>query len=151
MITMTGLLAEQPFFAGMRPIHLERLSSYARRSVLRTGAKIFTEGGTASRFWIIREGLVEISTHLPARRDAVIETLGAGSVLGWSWMFPPYAWHFSAVAVEPTLAIEFRARELLRLCDGDAELGYELTKRLMAVLVERLQATRSRLIQVYEP
>jgi CRP/FNR family transcriptional regulator, cyclic AMP receptor protein len=49
MITMTDLLAEQPFLAGMRPAHLERLSSYACRSVFRAGAQIFHEGGRANR------------------------------------------------------------------------------------------------------
>jgi CRP/FNR family transcriptional regulator, cyclic AMP receptor protein len=75
----------------------------------------------------------------------VIDTLDRGAVLGWSWMFPPHTWQFSAVAVEPTLTIEFRGPDLLRLCEGEPELGYEVTRRLMAVVVQRLQTTRARL------
>jgi CRP/FNR family transcriptional regulator, cyclic AMP receptor protein len=142
---MADLLAEQPFFAGMRPAHLEHLSSYACRSVFRDGAHIFNEGGRANRCWIIRDGSVELSTRLPDRPDIVIDTLGRGAVLGWSWMFPPHTWQFSAVAVEPTLTIEFKGPDLLRLCEGEPELGYEVTRRLMAVVVQRLQTTRARL------
>lgn len=146
MITMAELITGQPFFAGMRPIHLERLSYYARRSVYRAGMRIFAEGGHANRCWIIRDGAVRLYAHVPGKPDVVIETLGPGAVLGWSWLFPPYTWQFAAVATEPTLTIEFAGTELRKLCAGDPELGYELTRRLMAVVVERLQATRARLI-----
>jgi CRP-like cAMP-binding protein len=148
MITMVDLLVEQPFFAGMRTAHLERLSYYARRSVFRAGARIFTEGGNANRCWVIREGEVRLDAHLPGRPDTAIETLGPGAVLGWSWLFPPYTWQFGAVAVEPTLTVEFPGTELRQLCAGDPELGYELTRRLIGVVVERLQATRARLVNV---
>jgi CRP-like cAMP-binding protein len=149
MVTMAALLAEQPFFGGMRPIHLERLSYYAKRSVFHAGTRIFNEGGHADRFWVIRDGRVQLDTHLPGRPDAVIDTLGPGTVLGWSWLFPPHTWHFGALAMEPTLTVELEAPGVQRLCQGDPEIGYELTRRFMAIVVERLQATRVRLIDVY--
>jgi hypothetical protein len=34
-------------------------------------------------------------------------------------------------------------------CDEDSVLGYELLKRFVPVIVERLQATRVRLLDVY--
>jgi CRP-like cAMP-binding protein len=146
MQTMAEQLALQPFLSGVRPAHLERLSVYAHRSVFRPGARIFNEGGRATRFWIIRDGSVELDTTVPGGGTVTVESLGAGAVLGWSWMFPPFTWHFGAVATEPTLTIEFTAPEVLRLCEGDPALGYELTRRFMAVVVERLQTTRTRLI-----
>jgi CRP-like cAMP-binding protein len=148
MITMADLITEQPFFAGMRPIHLERMSYYARRSVFRAGARIFSEGAHANRCWIIREGEIRLDARLPDGSDVAIETLGPGSVLGWSWLFPPYTWQYGAVATEATLTIEFPGAELRQLCAGDPELGYELTRRLMSVVVERLQATRARLVNL---
>ena len=146
MITMADLLTEQPFFAGMRPPHVERLSYYARRSVFHAGARIFSEGGHATRSWIIRDGAVRLDAHVPGRPDVAIETLGPGAVLGWSWLFPPHTWQFGAVATEPTLAIEFPGAELRQLCVADPVLGYDLTTRLMSVVVHRLQATRARLV-----
>jgi len=146
MITMADLITEQPFFAGMRPRHLERLSYYARRSVYHGGTRIFTEGARANRCWIIRDGAVRLDAHVPGGPDVSIETLGPGSVLGWSWLNPPYTWQFTAVATEPTLTIEFPGTELRQLCAADAELGYELTRRLIGVVVDRLQATRGRIV-----
>lgn len=148
MFTMADLLTEQPFFAGMRPEHIERLSYYARRSVFRAGARIFNEGGHATRCWLIRDGAVELDAHVPGRPDVVIDTLGPGAVLGWSWLFPPYRWQFGAIATEPTLTIEFPGAELRQLSAADPVLGYELSTRLMRVVVDRLQATRIRLVDV---
>ena len=149
MITTAALLAGQGFFAGMRPVHLERLSYYAHRSVFRAGQRVFDEGGRADRFWVIREGLVQIDSHLPGRPDITIDTLGPGSVLGWSWLFPPHTWHYGALAVEPTLTVELDGPGVARLCEGDPEIGYEVTRRFLPVLVERLQATRGRLVDEY--
>ena len=36
-----------------------------------------------------------------------IETIEAGEVLGWSWLFPPYRWHFDARALAPVRATAF--------------------------------------------
>lgn len=149
METNRAALAEHPFFDGMRPMQLERLSYYTRQGVFRAGTRIFNEGGRAKRFWLIRKGRVDLDTHLPGRPDATVESLGPGAVLGWSWLFPPYTWHFGAVARESTLTLELDATEVLRLCHSDPELGYELTTRFVALVVERLQATRLRLIDVY--
>ena len=148
MMTHADLIAEQAFLNGLRPMYLERLSYYAKRSVFRAGQRIFSEGGRADRFWVIRDGQVRLDTHVPGRTDAVVETLGAGSVLGWSWLFPPYTWHFGAVAVTQCLTVEFDGPGVQALCDRDPELGYELTRRFLPVVVERLQATRTRLLDL---
>jgi CRP/FNR family transcriptional regulator, cyclic AMP receptor protein len=76
----------------------------------------------------------------------VIEALGMGELLGWSWMFPPFQWAFGAVAVGPMQAFEFDASAVRARCASDPALGYEVTQRVARVLARRLQATRVRLI-----
>jgi CRP/FNR family cyclic AMP-dependent transcriptional regulator len=75
------------------------------------------------------------------------DSLGPGTVLGWSWLFPPYRWHLGATAMEPTLTIVFDAAGVRRLCEQEPAIGYELHRRFMAVVVDRLQATRLRLLE----
>jgi hypothetical protein len=70
-------------------------------------------------------------------------------VLGWSWLSPPYRWHFGSTAMEPTLTVVFDADEVRRLCARDPVIGYELHRRFMAVVVDRLQNTRMRLLDLY--
>jgi CRP/FNR family cyclic AMP-dependent transcriptional regulator len=150
METAYDMLAAQPFLAGLPDHHLERLSYLTSRSVFHTGNRVFSEGSRADRFWLITRGKVNLDTHVPGRGDVVVETIGAGSVLGWSWLFPPYRWHFGAVAVETTFALGLDGAGVRRLCEQDHQLGYELTGRFMEVVVERLQATRMRLLDLYK-
>jgi CRP/FNR family cyclic AMP-dependent transcriptional regulator len=138
-----------PHLEGLPALWLERLSYEAKRNVHHGGSRLFREGGPADRFWLIRDGRVALEFNVPGRGEMVIEELGPGSVLGWSWMFPPYRWHFSAVAVEQILAIELNGADVRRLCDNDPALGYELTRRFAGVLIDRLQAARLRLVDLY--
>ena len=78
----------------------------------------------------------------------LIEAIGAGDLLGWSWMFPPYVWHFTARAIEPTTAIFFYGTILREYCEKDHSLGYELLKRISAVMVKRLQAAHKQILSV---
>ena len=143
--TAQDLLAAHPFLKGLTDHQLARLSTWAHRSPFHAGARVFTEGGHADRFWLIRDGLVRLEATVPGQGEVEIETLGPDTVLGWSWLFPPFRWHFGAIAVEPTLTVELNGPGVRRLCDGDPALGYDLTTRFMRVVVERLQATRLRL------
>ena len=77
---------------------------------------------------------------------ADVQTIGAGEALGWSWLFPPFVWHFQARALEPTKAIAFNGAHLLVACEENHDLGYDLMKRVSQVLIQRLQATRKKLV-----
>ena len=110
------------------------------------GETILGEGELANRFYLIESGSVAIESEVMARPKALIQTLGAGEVLGWSWLFPPYFWHFDARALEPVEAVFLYGTPLREECESDHELGYELMKRLAEVMVKRLQSTRWKLL-----
>jgi len=138
------VLDEHPFVTGLSPRALDRLSAYAHRAVLRAGQPLFNEGGRADRFWLLGEGEVELSLTVNDRR-MLIDLIGNGDVLGWSWLFPPFRWHFDAVATRLTHVVEFNGPGVRRLCEDDREVGYELNHRFLDIVVRRLQATRTRL------
>ncbi len=147
--TSFELLADQPFLDGLSRAQLDKLSLWSKRKVFHAGVRLFEESGRADRFWLIRDGHVTLQTHVPGRGDVIVETLGPGAVLGWSWMFAPYRWHFSASAVETTLAIEFDGPGVRDMCEQNHELGYQLMSRFLTVVVDRMQATRLRLLDLY--
>lgn len=148
METAQDLLSAHPFLAGMPAAHTQRLSYWSRRMAFRAGARLFEEGGRADRFWLIRDGKVALDIRAP-QGTVLVETLGPGTVLGWSWLFAPYRWHFGATAVMPTLAVELDGPAIRKLCEQDAVLGFELTRRFLEVVVDRMQATRLRLLDLY--
>ena len=73
------------------------------------------------------------------RTDAM---LGEGDILGWGWLFPPYKAHFDSKAVAPTKAISLDGAFILKKCEEDHDLGYELIKRFAFVMQQRLRAVR---------
>jgi CRP/FNR family transcriptional regulator, cyclic AMP receptor protein len=149
MTTAVELLAEHPFLAGLPAGWLEHLAGQVRRTGFPPGQRIFAEGGAADRFWLIHSGRVALDFRVPGRGDVLIETLGPGTVLGWSWLFPPHRWHFGAVAAEQTHTVEFDAAGVMARCEADPAFGLELTRRFAGVLLDRLQATRVRLLDLY--
>ncbi|WP_375042281.1 cyclic nucleotide-binding domain-containing protein [Actinomadura sp. NTSP31] len=142
----TGELAREPFLNAMRSADLTRLATAARPARFPAGRRLAAESEPAERFWIIRDGTVEIDSRLPDGGSVPFDALGPGSVVGWSWMFPPYRWRFGAVARTPVEAIEFDGRLVRVLCTVDTSLGYELTRRFAEVMADRLQTVRARLL-----
>jgi CRP/FNR family transcriptional regulator, cyclic AMP receptor protein len=116
---------------------------------LAAGAFLAREGAPADTFHLIRRGRVALEVHAPGGAPLVVETVEAGSIVGWSWLFPPYRWAFDVRAVEPTRTIDFDGACLRGRCEEDHELGYRLMQRFAQVMLERLQATRLRLLDLY--
>ena len=143
------VLAEIPFFAGIHPERLELLAGCASNVGFAAGDAIFRAGEPADTFYVIRRGTVAIELHAPARGALTMETLEAGEVIGWSWLFPPYRWHFDARALSAVRATAFDGACLRGKCEDDPALGYDLMKRFAQVFIERLKWTRLRLLDIY--
>ncbi|MEO5722305.1 MAG: cyclic nucleotide-binding domain-containing protein [Chthoniobacterales bacterium] len=137
-------IAAHPFLLGMSEHHLQLLADCAIRTQFDAGQTIFREGETANRFYLIEQGEIVLEAAGSGDQAAVIEILGSGDLLGWSWIFPPYVWHFTARATQPTSAIFFYATVLREHCEKDHSLGFELFKRMSAVMIRRLQSARAR-------
>lgn len=138
-------LADHPFFSTMPLASLRRVATHAYRADFTHGETIFREGAVADRFFLIRRGLVRLDMEIAGPGPVELQTLGADAALGWSWLVPPHRWHLSATALDRTSMLAFDATTLRSLMAADPVLGYELTKRLTAVMFERLEKTRQRL------
>lgn len=149
MENLKSVLAEHPFLSGMNEAQLELLVGCASNVVFKAGEFIFREGEPAEKFYVIRHGKVLIETHVPQKGAIIIRSREAGEILGWSWLVPPYRWHFDARAVELTRAIAFDGKCLRGKCENDHDLGYEIMKRFALIIAERLEATRLQLMDIY--
>ena len=147
--TLEVVLRQHPFFQGMEDKHVELIAGCARNVRFDEGHVIFREGDPADHFYLIREGLASVQLSIPNRGLTTVHTVGEGDVLGWSWLFPPHRWHFDAHALTAVRATSFDGICLRGKCDADPALGYELVSRFAQTLIERLQWTRLRLLDVY--
>ncbi len=149
--TIEVVLSECAAFKGLAPSSLKYLADCASRLSFAPDAFIFREGEKANRFYLIEEGMVSLELSVAGRGVMTIQTLKKGDLLGWSWFDAPYQWHFDAKALEPTRAIAFDAAAIRARCEEDHAFGYEILKRFVHVMAERLQAARLQLLDVYKP
>ena len=140
-------IAAHPFVRGLTKEQLATLADCAMETQFKQGELVFREGEFANRFYLIIEGEVVLESGVNGGATP-IGTIGTNEVLGWSWLFPPYYWHFSARALKPTRAIFFYGTWLREHCEHDHDLGYELIKRMAEVMIQRLQSTRQQLADV---
>jgi len=143
------VLREHPFFEGLSEEHVRLLAGCGRNERFEKGSFLFRESGPADRFYIIRRGKVRVEIHSTRRGPLMLETLGEGEVLGWSWLVPPYRWRFDALALELTRVVAMDGACLRGKCEDDPALGYELLKRFAQVLADRLEAARMQLLDMY--
>jgi len=147
--SLENVLAEVPLFEGLDDADLELLAGCAGNVRFASGDYLFREGDQADVFYVIRQGGIALELFVPTRGPVIIDTLDAGEVLGWSWLFAPYRWHFDARAIGVVRATGFDGACLRDKCEDDPALGYRLMERFARIAIERLQSTRLRLLDVY--
>jgi CRP/FNR family transcriptional regulator, cyclic AMP receptor protein len=141
------LIRKHPFTRGMKEEHLKEMVQNGMLLQFNEGETIFREGDVANRFYLVESGSVVLEAPLKDHSVVPLQVIGAGDVLGWSWLFPPYYWHFNARATQPTRAIFFYGTRLRETCEEKPALGCDLMKRMIRIVIQRLQATRKHLVE----
>ncbi|MBK9140743.1 MAG: Crp/Fnr family transcriptional regulator [Verrucomicrobia bacterium] len=140
-----------PFLKDLAAEHLATLAEHARKVRFEAGQVIGREGDPADRFYLLLSGRVEVEAFIADEGNVGFQTVGPGEPLGWSWLFPPYRWHFTARALEATEAFEWNTAFLTQQSQTDPRFGYQIAARLTRVLLERLRATTRTMMDFYAP
>jgi CRP-like cAMP-binding protein len=138
------LLRNHPFSKGLTGHQIRLLADSAIRMHFDAGELVLRQGDPATCFYLVHKGRVAVEWRSSLQPAQIIRIVGAGEALGWSWLFPPYLWHFSARALERTEVLFFYAVALRYECGLDHELGYEMLSRMSALMLERFQSARTR-------
>jgi CRP-like cAMP-binding protein len=150
METIERILREHPFFDKFPESHLELIAGCASNVRFDAGKFIFREGEAANNFYLIRHGKVALQIMSETRGPITVLTVGEGEIVGWSWLFPPHRYRFSARIIEPTRAFAMDGQCLRSKAEEDHDLGYHLLKHWAPVVERALEATRLQLIDVYQ-
>ena len=143
------ILGEHRLFAGLGQPFLELAAGCAKNVVFKADEYLFHADDAADWIYLIRHGRVALEVATPSRGAVQFETVGEGEVVGLTWLLPPYRWGYDARATELVRAIALDAKCLRDKCEADHDLGYEILKRFLPILVQRLQATRLQMLDVY--
>ena len=147
--TLERVLVEHPLLKGCQPHYIRLLVDCASNVRFNAGDTILQQGQEANLLYLIRQGKVALEIPDSSRGPIIVQTVGEGEVLGWSWAIKPYRWHFNARALEPTRAVALDGKCLRDKCELDHDLGYEVMRRVTHVMEHRLQATRLQFLDVY--
>ena len=144
-------IAGHSFFAGLSPEDLDVIVREASKRRVPSGEVLFHQGERANRFYLINSG--NVSVEIPAVYGPTLEIqgLGAGKILGWSWLIAPFRWNFQARVTEDAEICEFDGAALRDRCERDPRLGYDLLKRFAGLMSERLEAARQKMIEEWNP
>jgi CRP-like cAMP-binding protein len=151
MQSIEDYLSTHSFFSGLDDSFMKFLSNSAQELQVKEGHVLFQQGKPADKFYLLRSG--QVSVQVPALVGPTLElqVLGEGQMLGWSWLIPPYRWNFQARALQDSDLLEFDGSAILAHCEEDPKFGYELFKRFAALMSNRLDAARQKIMDQWDP
>ncbi len=138
-----------PLFRGLDPALVRAAARGAREREAGTGELIAHEGAPAETLLLILSGKVALQLDAPEGGDLTVQTVGAGEVVGWSWLVPPHRWRFDVRAVKPTRVLVLDGRSLREGLAENPGAGFPFLLRFLPVLAERLENTRLQLMDLH--
>jgi len=149
--SVANLLSDQELFRGMGRDPIERLAAHAAPRSLERNEVLFRHGEPAEHFFLVRSGGVVLEVPAISGPTLEVQRLAAGEVLGWSWLIPPYRWNFDARAVEASELLAFDGVAIREACEHDPAFGYAVLKRFSALMSQRLEVARQRMMENWSP
>jgi CRP/FNR family transcriptional regulator, cyclic AMP receptor protein len=149
METLEPLLREHEFFRDLDPGYVKLLVSCASNIRFREGEFLLREGEPAEKFFLIRTGKVALEIAAPGRGAVIVQTAGAGDVVGFSLLLEPHLNKFDGRATSRVLAVALDGVCLRGKCEQDPRLGYLMMQRFARLAVAQLQAARLQVLDVY--
>lgn len=149
--TIQQTIAESPYFSGLTEGAIEFLAANAGQKQLGAGKVLFHHGEQADHFYLLLDG--HLALEIPAIEGPSLELqdIGPGKVAGWSWLIPPHLWKFQARARTAIDYLEFDGAAILAQCEAEPKFGYQLIKRFSALMSERLQFARRKMMDEWKP
>lgn len=150
MDTVESILTAHPFWKEAAPDQIQKLASLAQINRYGVGDLIFQERHDADHLYLVHRGRVALEAFLPGTGVTTVSILGPGEALGWSWLFEPYSWQYSARSVDATEVIALSAAGLRRMAEENPAFGRDFMNRMAKVLLQRLQAERLKLRELHQ-
>ena len=149
MKTVKEFVRDHSLFEGMDSDQVEFIAGCGQLRRFAEGDYLTRENDAADNFFLLLEGSAVIETHQHNQAPAPLLSLSTNDIVGWSWLIPPYRYQFDARAVTPLRTVQLDGRCIREKCENDPKLGYQLLKRLAAVMVSRIHCARFQLLDVY--
>ena len=130
-------------FSVLNETELARVAAIANIETFGPGDRIFSQGESPGRIYVIAEGVVRLerTVDLGGRRAIVmVDLLGPGRTLGcWPELLgETHPVMCSAVCARAGTLISVEGRPLRELVSGDKDFGFRVLERLSRILRSRI-------------
>jgi CRP-like cAMP-binding protein len=125
------------------PEQLRKLLPLAQKKQFAAGQIIFHSGDKSLFLHLIVSGDVVLEEDR-GDRPVHVQTLHAGDAMGWSALTAEARRHFQARALSRVSTVAFSGEQLRASCEHDPAMGYALMKRLLELVIERLDSVTHR-------
>ena len=146
--TVERVLAAHRFLDGVPEGTVELIAGCAQLDSFEPGQRLVAEGEPAGTLFLVHHGRVAIEVH-QSGGIITIETVGPGQIVGLSWASPPFRWQFDARAFEPVSVVAVDVDRLRAEFRRRPDIGIAVLERLASLLVDRLQETRLRVLDLH--
>ncbi len=143
-------VSDHPFFRAMNAGWVAAVSRGSVDTTYEVGEFLVREGELADRFHLIFHGKVAVEVGGAEGARRTVQSIGAGEVLGWSWVCPPYLWQFDGRAVQATRVVSLDTSILRHALESQPVEGYRFLQRLLPVIGQRLENARIQLRAVQD-
>jgi CRP-like cAMP-binding protein len=128
--------------------YLKKLTSIATEAEFEEDEIVYREGEVGKAIYLIESGEVAIEMEVPDYGSVTVYKVGPGQLFGWSSLFPPRRKKARARVLKPTQAIVIDADKLRNLFRLDQGLEYAMMGCITQIVVDRMHATRLKLLEV---
>ena len=150
-ISIRKILTDCEFFSVLDNEYLDLLSGKAKERRIDAGKIVFRQGEHAGTFYLLLSGRITVEIPSVYGPSIEIQNLGAGQILGWSWLISPYQWEFQAKTLEDSVLLEFDGKSILEDCENNPRFGYKLLSSFSVLMSQRLHASRQRMMDEWNP
>ncbi|WP_019902927.1 Crp/Fnr family transcriptional regulator [Methylobacterium sp. 77] len=127
---LVGLLAVNPFFAGLGDETLRDIALLCVTRSLSAGQTLFFKGDAGDALYAVRRGQVRISNETEDGRRTTLNMLGPGDVFGEVALLDGRPRTASAIAIEPTTLFVILRRDLLALIERRPSVAVQFIELL---------------------
>lgn len=140
-------LAKVPFFKGVPAWAMRRLAADAREVRLERNESFIHQHDQSHTIWFLLSGSVQILLRVEGVDDLLVGRVSEnGALLGWSAFRAPYRYSASVRCEEECRLLRVPHAGVIDVIEKDPRVGYELYRRVAAVLADRLEQTRDRML-----
>ncbi len=134
----TDELRQFRLFAELEDEDFESIARIARIQESQPGEELTTEGTAADHLYLFLQGKAAVTVKGADGRQVLIDEIGPGEVLGWGAVTgPPHVYTATACTMEPSQLIVFDGKDLLRLCETNNRIGYQVAKGIGDIVSKR--------------